>query len=144
MALGPLRAMVIWPPLPLPASVKVLVVSLYSSAVCSASHSNPLLVPKVAVPHDCPPAISVSPLGSATAAADSRLVLRLPTSRKVLVAVLKICAPLLDMVEVARLIAPPSLPPTSPPATRMLPASGPGVGVEVGPPAVEVAVAVAV
>jgi hypothetical protein len=77
------------------------------------------------------------------------LVFRLPTNRKVSVAVLKICAPGLELVEVARLMIPASLPPESPPATRMLPASGPGVlvavavGVEVAA-VVEVAVAVAV
>src|SRR5580692_9219223 len=96
-----------------------------------------------------PPTIRVSPLGSTTAAADSRAVLRLPTSRKVLVAVLKTWAALLETVSVARLMMPPSLPPVSPPATRMLPASGPGVLVTVAvgplvPVAVEVAVAVAV
>ena len=39
VALGPLRAIVIRPPLPPPANVKALVFSLYSSAVCSVSHS---------------------------------------------------------------------------------------------------------
>src|SRR5260370_40555312 len=90
-----------------------------------------------------PPAIKVRSFGSAIAAADSRAVLRLPTSRKVSVAVLKICELALDTVEVARLMAPPSLPPVSPPAIRILPASAPGVAVAVGPP-VLVAVAVAV
>jgi hypothetical protein len=88
-------------------------------------------------------------LGSTTAAADSRAVLRLPTSRKVLVAVLKTWAELLETVSVARLMMPPSLPPVSPPATRTLPASGPGVLVAVAvglvvPVAVEVGVAVTV
>jgi hypothetical protein len=96
-----------------------------------------------------PPTIKVSPLGSTTAAADSRAVLRLPTSRKVLVAVLKTWAELLETVSVARLMMPPSLPPVSPPATRTLPASGPGVLVAVAvglvvPVAVEVGVAVTV
>src|SRR5580692_10478250 len=96
-----------------------------------------------------PPTIRVSPLGSTTAAADSRAVLRLPTSRKVLVTVLKTWAELLETVSVARLMIPPSLPPVSPPATRILPASGPGVLVAVAvgpvvPVAVEVGVAVTV
>src|SRR5580704_19051607 len=96
-----------------------------------------------------PPTIRVSPLGSTTAAADSRAVLRLPTSRKVLVTVLKTWAELLETVSVARLMMPPSLPPVSPPATRTLPASGPGVLVAVAvgpvvPVAVEVGVAVTV
>src|ERR1700683_5284145 len=43
--LGPLRAIVIKPPLPVPASVKVLVLSLYNSAVCSALHWKPLIPP---------------------------------------------------------------------------------------------------
>ena len=78
-----------------------------------------------------PPAIKVRSLGNAIAAADSRAVLRLPTSRKVSVAALKICELELDTVEVARLMAPPSLPPVSPPAIRILPASTPGVDVAV-------------
>src|ERR1700678_1104797 len=102
-------------------------------------------------PHSSPPTIRVRSLGSAMVADDSREVLRLPTKRKVSVAVLKICALLLETVEVARLMTPPSFPPVSPPATRILPASGPGVlvAVAVGPDvpvavAVGVAVAVAV
>ena len=139
--------MVIMPPLPLPAKVNALVFSLYSSAVCSALHLNPLVPPKVAAAQVWPPTTRVSPLGSGTAAADSRELLSEPTSRKVLVAVLKIWALALELVSVARLMIPPSLPPASPPATRMLPASGPGVlvGVAVGvPDAAVVAVAVAV
>ena len=45
VALGPLRAMVITPPLPLPAKVNALVVSLYSSAVFSALHWKPATPP---------------------------------------------------------------------------------------------------
>ena len=45
VALGPLRAIVILPPLPLPANVNALVLSLYSSAVFSALHWNPLVPP---------------------------------------------------------------------------------------------------
>jgi hypothetical protein len=45
VALGPLRAIVILPPLPLPATVNALVFSLYSSEVCSALHWNPLVPP---------------------------------------------------------------------------------------------------
>lgn len=41
VTLGPLRAMVMRPPLPLPAKLKVLVLSSNSSAVCSASHWKP-------------------------------------------------------------------------------------------------------
>jgi hypothetical protein len=41
VALAPLRAVVIKPLPPAPARVKVPVFSLYSSAVCSASHSKP-------------------------------------------------------------------------------------------------------
>lgn len=43
VALGPLRATVITPPLPLPAKVNALVLSLYSSAVFSALHWKPLV-----------------------------------------------------------------------------------------------------
>ena len=52
VALGPLRAIVIKPPLPLPASVNALVTSLYSSEVRSASHSNPFCPPMVLAEHD--------------------------------------------------------------------------------------------
>src|ERR1700679_332940 len=45
VALGPLRATVITPPLPLPAKVNALVVSLYSSAVFSALHWKPATPP---------------------------------------------------------------------------------------------------
>src|SRR6202046_4730356 len=45
VALGPLRATVMVPPLPVPATVKALVVSLYSSAVFSALHWKPLRPP---------------------------------------------------------------------------------------------------
>src|SRR5277367_5653385 len=45
VALGPLRAMVIVPPLPLPATVNAWVVSLYNSAVFSALHWKPATVP---------------------------------------------------------------------------------------------------
>ena len=45
VALGPLRAIVIRPPLPLPATVKALVFSLYSSEVRSASHWKPGVPP---------------------------------------------------------------------------------------------------
>jgi len=90
VALGPLRAIVITPPLPLPAKVNALVLSLYSSAVFSESHSNPAVPPKLFAWQFSPPAIKVRLLGRTTTAADSRLVLRLPTSRKVSVAVLKI------------------------------------------------------
>jgi hypothetical protein len=45
VALGPLRATVIVPPPPLPATVNALVVSLYSSAVFSALHWKPLRLP---------------------------------------------------------------------------------------------------
>src|SRR5208282_5241911 len=86
--------------------------------------------------------IRVSWLGSTIEAAASRAVLSEPTSVKALVAALKIWPPAVELVEVARLIAPPSLPPESPPATRMLPASGPGVG-DGDAPVVEVEVAVA-
>ena len=112
-----------------------------------------MVPPKLAAMQVCPPTIRVNPFGSGTATDDSRAVLSEPTDKKVLVAVLKISAPLLDTVSVARLMIPPSFPPVSPPATRMLPASGPGVlvgvadGVAVAAVvlvAVAVAVAVAV
>lgn len=45
----------------------------------------------------------VSSLGSTTTAADSRALLRLPTQQELLLVVLKICPPLRDTVEVARL-----------------------------------------
>ena len=45
VALGPLRAMVIRPPLPLPANVNDWVLSLYSSAVFNALHWKPLVEP---------------------------------------------------------------------------------------------------
>ena len=46
VALGPLRAIVIRPSLPLPANEKVWVFSSYSSAVCSAVHRKaPLVAP---------------------------------------------------------------------------------------------------
>ena len=45
VAVGPLRAIVIKPPLPLPATVNALVLSLYNSAVCSALHWKPLAEP---------------------------------------------------------------------------------------------------
>src|SRR5580698_4262260 len=45
VALGPLRATVMTPPLPLPAKVNALVVSLYSSAVFSALHWKPATPP---------------------------------------------------------------------------------------------------
>ena len=52
VALGPLRAIVIRPPLPLPASVKLWVVSLYNSEVCRAVHVYPLCPPTVWAEHD--------------------------------------------------------------------------------------------
>ena len=48
VALAPARAAVINPPLPVPASVKVFVLRLYNSAVCSAVHSKPGTPPIVA------------------------------------------------------------------------------------------------
>src|ERR1019366_10413471 len=71
VAVGPLRAIVIKPSLPPPAYVNDLVLSLYSSAVWSALHMFPLTASNVAAVQVSPPAISVSPLGSTTAAADS-------------------------------------------------------------------------
>ena len=117
---------------------------MYNSAVFSAAHRKPLAPPNVDAAQVSPPTIRVSPLGSATDAADSRAVLSELTSWKQLADGLKSWALALDTVEVARWMLP-SRPPESPPAIRMLPDSDDpnGVGTQVGV-AVGVAVAVCV
>jgi hypothetical protein len=94
VAVAPLRAVVIWPPLLAPATVKlpvVLVVSVYSSAVLSALHWKPEnddpahkpAGPYVIGAHSEPPTTKVFPLGSTSAVAvASREVLSEPTSPK--------------------------------------------------------------
>src|SRR5258706_563622 len=74
--------------------------------------------PWVLGPKGGPRAIGFGRWGSPPAIDDSRLVFRLPTSRKVLVPWSKTSAPPVELVEVARLMMLPSLPPTSPPTIR--------------------------
>ena len=69
---------------------------MYSSAVCSEVHRNPLCPPTVAGSQSEPPATKVRLLGSAAAWIASRGRLIEPTCRKVLVAALKTWAPALD------------------------------------------------
>jgi hypothetical protein len=87
VAVGPLRAIVILPEV----NVNDCVLSSYSSAVFSVRHrKEPIAPPYSDGPQSSPPTIRVFPLGSATAAADSRAVLRLPTFTNVSVLVSKI------------------------------------------------------
>ena len=82
VAVAALRAVVIWPPLPAPATVNLLVVSSYSSAVLSASHSKPEndddpqagppLAAFIVLAKQCePPTTRILLLGSTTAGADA-------------------------------------------------------------------------